>query len=180
MATNDLDLTVVGWVGSDPRLYPGADGQVPYTQFRVGSTARRWDREQGTYTDDTTDWFTVKVFREMARNVSDSVRRGDPVVVRGRLHLEEWTDQEQQTRTTAVLTANAVGHNLERGVSRFSRVLRESAGGRGDAPTDRSAGDEPRDQVPDEADGPPDGAVVGGLVQDGAAPGEVDSYGLTA
>ncbi|HEY0217483.1 MAG TPA: single-stranded DNA-binding protein [Cellulomonas sp.] len=140
MAVNDLDLTVAGWVGTDPRHYPGRDGHVPYTQFRLAR--RRWvfDREQSTHVDGGTDWFTVKVFRDTAMNVAESVRRGDPVVVKGRLQLDAWTPTDGQERTTAVLVASALGHNLELGTTRFVRTVRGSGGGGGEGPVgERSA-----------------------------------------
>ncbi|HEY0189414.1 MAG TPA: single-stranded DNA-binding protein [Cellulomonas sp.] len=126
MAVNDLDLTVIGWVGSDPRHYPGQEGHVAFTQFRLGSTRRVLDREQGVYVDGQTDWFTIKVFRAAATNVSESVRRGDPVVVHGRLQIDDWLNPEGLTRTTPVIVAAAVGHDLSRGTTRFVRTVRSS------------------------------------------------------
>ncbi len=144
MAVNELDLTVVGWVGNEPLYYRGEDGGVPFTRFRVASTPRVYDREHEAYVDGGTSWFTVKAFRSLARNVADSVRRGDPVVVHGRLALTEWLAPDGTPRTTAELTADSVGHDLSRGTTRFSRTVHEQRGeaagaGRGEQRTDGAA-----------------------------------------
>ncbi|WP_282945922.1 single-stranded DNA-binding protein [Cellulomonas endometrii] len=131
MAVNEVDLTVVGWVGNEPTVYRGDEGQVPFTKFRLASTPRVYDRERDMYVDADTSWFTVKVFRQLAQNVAESLRRGDPVVVHGRLRLEDWVAPDGHTRTTAELTADSVGHDLARGTSRFSRTVHEVRNGSG-------------------------------------------------
>jgi len=140
MAVNELTVTVVGWVGSDPVQYLGDDGQVPFTKFRLASTARVYDRDQDGYVDADTSWFTVKTFRHLALNVAEAVRRGEPVVVHGRLRLVDWATPDGRSRTTAELTADAVGHDLSRGTTRFTRTVHvaRGAGGVGD---DGGAGD---------------------------------------
>jgi single-strand DNA-binding protein len=131
MAVNELDLTVIGWVGSEPVCFRGDDGQVPFTRFRLASTPRVYDREHDAYVDGLTSWFTVKAFRHLARNVAESVRRGDPVLVHGRLAVTEWAAADGTVRTTAELTADAVGHDLSRGTTRFARTVHEVPGAGG-------------------------------------------------
>lgn len=138
MAVNELSVTVVGWVGSDPVCYRD-DGQVPFTKFRLASTPRVYDRDQDGYVDADTSWFTVKTFRHLALNVAEAVRRGEPVVVHGRLRLVDWVSPEGLPRTTAELTADAVGHDLSRGTTRFTRTVhhaRAAAGAEGAAGED--------------------------------------------
>jgi single-strand DNA-binding protein len=156
MAVNELDLTVVGWVGNEPTVYRGDEGQVPFTKFRLASTPRIYDRERDRYVDADTNWFTVKVFRQLAQNVAESLRRGDPVVVHGRLRLEDWVASDGSTRTTAELTADSVGHDLARGTTRFSRPVHETRSGPGDGTGDSGGRGE-------DGDGP--GSATGG--QDG-------------
>lgn len=128
MAVNELTVTVVGWVGSDPVQYRGEDGQVPFTKFRLASTPRVYDREQDGYVDADTSWFTVKTFRHLALNVAEAVRRGEPVVVHGRLRIVDWVAPDGRARTTAELTADAVGHDLSRGTTRFTRTVHVTRG----------------------------------------------------
>ncbi|MBW0253641.1 single-stranded DNA-binding protein [Cellulomonas sp. PS-H5] len=147
MAVNELTVTVVGWVGSDPVRYLGDDGQVPFTKFRLASTPRVYDRDQDGYVDADTSWFTVKTFRHLALNVADAVRRGEPVVVHGRLRLVDWVAPDGRPRTTAELTADAVGHDLSRGTTRFTRTVHATRGSDGPGGPGDAAG-------PGGADGP--------------------------
>ncbi|MEV7972901.1 single-stranded DNA-binding protein [Cellulomonas sp. NPDC089187] len=128
MSVRDPQLTLVGWAGSTPKLYPGqGENPVAFAQFRLGQTTRVLNRDTGELTDGPTSWYTVKVFRDLAQNVSESIRQGEPVVVHGRLRIEEWTNADQQVMRTPVVVADAVGTDLRWGTSRFVRTVRQSA-----------------------------------------------------
>lgn len=169
MSTSGLMVTVVGWVASNPREVIG-DG-VPFTSFRLATTPRWYDNRAAMWTDGRTEWITVKAFRDVAFNVASSVRKGDPLLVMGRLRTEEWAG-ENGPRTTLVLDATALGHDLTRGRTSFARSVHVSAerpdggeagaSGDGQAPVDPWAvppGDDPDedaarpagDEVDDEA-----------------------------
>lgn len=124
MSTSGLVVTVVGWVASNPREVVG-DG-VPFTSFRLATTPRWYDNRAAMWTDGRTEWITVKAFRDVAFNVASSVRKGDPVLVLGRLRTEEWAG-ENGPRTTLVLDASALGHDLTRGRTSFARSVHVSA-----------------------------------------------------
>lgn len=157
MSTNGLMVTVVGWAASTPREVTG-DG-VPYTSFRVATTPRRYDTRQGAWTDGRTEWITVKAFRDVAFNVAASVRKGDPLVVHGRLRTQEWVS-ETGPRTDLVLDASALGHDLSRGRGSFARSVHVGQQGAQDV-TDATAGGEAEDP----------------WATDGAAPEEVAGDG---
>lgn len=126
MAANDVDITVIGWMGNTPKLHLGTDEDaVPYAQFRLGRTGTTLDRSTGEFRDTPTDWYTVKCFRDLARNVAESMRQGDPVTVTGRLRVEDWTTAEGEARTSAVIYASTVGPDLRWGSSRFVRTVRD-------------------------------------------------------
>lgn len=154
MSTNELTLTLVGWLGTEPRHYPGVNGATPFTTFRMASTRRWFDREKGVWADGRTEWFTVKSWRSAARNVAESLRKGDPVVVHGRLSTEEWSGPDG-SRTTLVLDAIAIGPDLAYGSARYSRTVHGSGSGPEDAEGEIALGDGepgPGDLVPDEHD----------------------------
>ena len=124
MGTHTQDVTVVGWVGSDLRSYHlDGLGGVPYAQFRLASTRRVVDRENGGFRDGPTLWFTVKAWRTTATNLAASLRKGDPVVVVGRLAQSEWVAQDGAPRSELVLEALSVGHDLSFGTAQFRRTL---------------------------------------------------------
>ncbi len=124
MNTQGIPVTVVGWVATAPKEIHGAG--VPFTSFRLATTPRRFDSRTGGWTDGRTEWFTVKAFRDVAHNVASSVRKGDPLLVHGRLQTDEW-QSETGPRTTLVIEAVALGHDLSRGRTTFARTVRVGA-----------------------------------------------------
>lgn len=123
--SNDIAVTVRGFTGTGPELRRSADGNRPWTQFRLASTPSLRDAD-GNWRDGATTWVTVKAFGPLAENVCRSVRKPDPVIVTGRLRTEVWKDSEGTERSTLTLLADAVGHDLTFGDARFARVSRAS------------------------------------------------------
>lgn len=153
---NDVTVTVSGNVGSTPALHVNAAKNLQWSTFRMAST-RRYVNENGDWTDGATLWFTVKAWRAAAANVVESVHKGIPVVVTGRLEVEEWTGSEGEQRTGLVIVATAIGVDATRGKVGFTRVVHH-------------------DTVPDDAPVTP--VDRGGLVA--TRPGDTDPFGLDA
>lgn len=130
----DVTVTLSGFVATTPTLFRSQSGN-DFTSFRIAQTRRYLDRERGEWVDGRTLWFTVKVWKHVARNVALSLHKGDPVVVTGRLSLDEW-DGPDGPRTSLVVEATALGPDLTLGEARFTRTVhrREDDGARrGDA-----------------------------------------------
>ena len=53
-----------------------------------------------------------------------SLQRGDAVVVQGRMRLSTWVDGSGVEQQTWEVVATSVGHDLNRGTSRFVRTQR--------------------------------------------------------
>lgn len=117
---NESYVTLQGWVGGDVDLRDVGESQV--ASFRVGSTPRY--QRNGEWVDGTTSWFTVSCWRGLARNVAGSLRRGDAVVVHGRVRVETWTREDSTSSTSVVVDATFVGHDLTRGTSVFTKPAR--------------------------------------------------------
>ena len=81
---NETSVTLVGNLVHDPRLRTTVSG-VDVAGFRVASTARRWDRATGRWSDAGSLFLSVTCWRTLAGNAVASLRKGDPVVVTGRL-----------------------------------------------------------------------------------------------
>ncbi|KRD40338.1 hypothetical protein ASE27_05310 [Oerskovia sp. Root918] len=118
---NDVTVTLAGFMGTSPKLFASPTGN-DFTSFRIASTTRYLDRTRGEWVDGRTIWFTVKAWRGMAQNVVASLRKGDAVVVTGRLAVDEWTSPEGP-RTNLVIEASALGPDLTRGQARFSPTV---------------------------------------------------------
>ena len=84
---------------------------------------------------------TVTCWRSLATNVASCLRKGDPVVVKGRMRVRKFDDKEGNPRIEVEVDASTLGHDLTRGVAHFLRTKRSP----GDAPTlqlaQRAAGD---------------------------------------
>jgi single-strand DNA-binding protein len=68
----------------------------------------------------------VACFRTLAQHVAQSVRKGDPVVVVGKLRTNVW-EKDGQAHERLVLEADMIGHDLNRGTSSFQRPPRLAA-----------------------------------------------------
>lgn len=118
---NDTYITLNGWVGSDVSLREVAGGQL-VANFRVATTSRRFRNNQ--WEDGATTWYSVSAWRRLADNVNASIKRGDPVVVHGRLEADVWKKEDGSTSTQLVITATSVGHDLSRGTASFTKPAR--------------------------------------------------------
>lgn len=61
---------------------------------------------------------------QLADNTLDSVHRGDSLIVAGRLVTTETRDG-LETRTETLLLADAIGHDLRYGTSRWTRTPKD-------------------------------------------------------
>jgi single-strand DNA-binding protein len=115
---NDTFVTVVGNVVDSPRRVSLENGAV--TNFRMASTARRYDSARQEFVDAGTLWVDVECWNGLSSNVSGSVSKGDPVIVQGALTTHSW-ETENGRRSTPRIRAFAVGPNLARGMAVFKR-----------------------------------------------------------
>jgi single-strand DNA-binding protein len=86
----------------------------------MASTARRYDNGRQEFVDSGTFWVDVECWNGLSGNVSASVSKGDPVIVRGALTTHSW-ESENGRRSTPRIRAFAVGPNLARGTAEFKR-----------------------------------------------------------
>ena len=112
-------VTLVGFVAQDPRQRETSQGRV--TDLRVGTTPRVQDRATGEWRDTDTSYFTVTCWRRLADHVRASLRKGDPVVVKGRFRTRSYQDKAGQLRTEITISADTVGHDLNQGVANYMR-----------------------------------------------------------
>lgn len=124
---NDTYITIVGNVVDEPRLRTTNSSGVPVLSFRVASTSRRLDRETGKWQDSDRLFATVTCWRALAQNVARSLKKGQPVIVTGRFYSREYTTKDETSRVSYEVDAAAIGHDLSRGISEFTKVVRPVA-----------------------------------------------------
>ena len=123
-------ITVTGIVGTEPRAVTTAEG-LAITSFRLASTQRRFDKGQEKWVDGETNWYSITTFRQLATNAAMSVKKGERILVTGRLRIREW-ESGGKSGTNIEIEAESLGHDLSWGTAAFSR-------GAGSTPADTTA-----------------------------------------
>jgi len=113
-------ISVTGLVATDPRSGETTN-QDPYVSFRMASQSRRFNKEESRWESGATNWYTVQCFRQLAVHVSQSVAKGDRVLVRGRLKVRDW-DNGERSGTSVEIDADSIGHDLMFGVTSYERT----------------------------------------------------------
>ncbi|TDN46243.1 single-stranded DNA-binding protein [Curtobacterium flaccumfaciens] len=129
-------ITVCGIIATEPR-HLVTDTGIAITSMRLASPSRRWDRATSTWTNGATNWYSVTAFRTLAANVYKSVKKGDRIVVTGRVRIRTW-ERDGRGGTSVEIDAEGLGHDLAWGISNWIRVPRhasESAAAPGTTPS---------------------------------------------
>ncbi len=118
-------ITVRGFVATDIKSST-TPGGVATASFRLGSTGRRFDRSANTWVDGNTNWFTVQGYRQLAGNMGCSIRKGQRVIVVGRLKIRSW-ETDGRVHHAVDIDAESVGHDLMWGSANFTRNAAQNA-----------------------------------------------------
>jgi single-strand DNA-binding protein len=122
MTMNETYVTVSGNVVGDP-VVRATRANVPFVTFRVASNVRRVDYKTGEYIDAGTNFVNVTAFRALGVNLSNSLKKGEPVIVYGRMRINQWVNGER-SGTTVEIDASNVGHDLTYGQAKFAKVAK--------------------------------------------------------
>lgn len=109
----------------DPTQTVTANGNK-VTRFRIASSGRRLDKNTGEWASTDPVYMSVVCWRQLGDNVMQSLRKGDSVVVMGRLTYREWDDPQTGARRNRYeVEATSVGPDLSRYIATLARPLRE-------------------------------------------------------
>lgn len=100
-----ITATVTGNLGKQPELKVTRSGKN-MCSFSVASTYKKEGQEGQT------TWVDVVCFDEQADMVSQTLQKGDRVVVTGRLSLETYQKKDGSQGTSLRLMADEVGRSL--------------------------------------------------------------------
>lgn len=94
------NITITGRLASDPELRFAASG-VAMCNISIPDQKRVKNKDTGAWEDaSATTWFRVTVFKEAAESLAEHARKGDTVVVTGRLITREWTTKDGDTKSS--------------------------------------------------------------------------------
>ncbi|HEV7864028.1 MAG TPA: single-stranded DNA-binding protein [Acidimicrobiia bacterium] len=121
-------ITIVGNITRDPELRFTPSGQA---NARLGvAVNRRWQDKSSGEWQEATSFFDVICWRELAENVSESLKRGARVIVTGRLEQRTW-EQEGNKRSVVEIIADEVAPSLRWATAKVEKTERRSGGDQG-------------------------------------------------
>ena len=126
-----IEVTVQGTVATAPVL-TRQEGKKPYCRFRVAASYVQM--VSGSWGNYDTLWFTAKAWGDLAEHLAQSFKRGDPVILCGRLGEDHWMRSGQRV-SSMVLHLHCAGHDLTRGEAHYNKVviIHDKAGEQGEA-----------------------------------------------
>lgn len=146
----ETPFSIVGTVATDP--VARRVGDQDFVRFRVVSNSRR-KMPDGSWESGNSLFVTVNCWGKVAEGISSVLYKGDPVVVVGYIHTDEYEDKDGNRRTSVEVRANSVGPDLSRCRAKLERT--RAVGN--PAPQDES---DAEDAIPDMA---PDAVAEQGL-----------------
>lgn len=137
----DNTVTIIGNVTRDPELRYLTSGTA-LASFGVAWNNRYKDRN-GQQVEDTS-FFDVTCWRELADNVSESISKGDRVIIYGKLEQRSWETQDGEKRSKVEIVADEVAPSLRWATARVEKIRRDGpAGGSGGGGNYEPPRDEP-------------------------------------
>jgi single-strand DNA-binding protein len=110
----------------DPEIRYTRDGQAN-TTFGLAVT-RRWQSRGSDDWEESTSFFDVVCWRDLAENVALSLTKGSRVIVTGRLDQHSWENDSGERRSRVEVTAEEVGPSLRFATADVSRTERRLPG----------------------------------------------------
>lgn len=118
------NVTIVGNLTRDPELRYTPNG-APVATFGV-AVNRRWQNRDSQQWEESTSFFNVTCWRDLAQNVSESLEKGSRVLVTGRLEQRSWETQTGERRSVVEIVADEVGPSLRWATAQINRNERHT------------------------------------------------------
>lgn len=116
--SGETTLTIIGNLTADPTIRFMNDTGDAVVNFTVASTPRVFDSKSKQWKDGNPVFMRCTQWREAGQNVSDSLSKGDRVIVVGKLQQREYTDRDGVKRQVMEVVADEVGASLKYHVAR--------------------------------------------------------------
>ncbi len=116
--------TITGNLTRDPEIRYTRDGQAT-TSLSV-AVNRRWQDRTTKEWEESTSFFDVVCWRDLAENAALSLTKGMRVVVTGHLEQRSWETDDGDTRSKVELVAEEIGASLRFATVDIHKVQRAS------------------------------------------------------
>ena len=111
-----IPITVIGNLVRDPE----SRGNGSVTKIRIASTERINDGRE--WKDGDTAFFDVACFKTLGENVLSSLKKGDKVVVHGKLKYREFEKKTGERAHDYEIFASEIGKSLSKSLKKNSVV----------------------------------------------------------
>jgi single-strand DNA-binding protein len=118
-------ITLIGNLTREPEIRYTKDGQAT-TSLGV-AVNRRWQDRTSNEWQESTSFFDVVCWRDLAENVALSLVKGTRVVVTGRLEHRTWETPEGEHRSKVEVVADDLGPSLRFATAEVQRTERKGA-----------------------------------------------------
>lgn len=114
-----MTITITGLVCTTPRsIVIEAQGENGDTIEKEILSFRFAEKQKDS---DYTNWYTISCKRGLALNGTNSISKGDRLIIRGNLVIRDW-DNGERSGTSVEVEADAIGHDLNYGTTRYERT----------------------------------------------------------
>jgi len=97
-------ITIIGNVGQEPEVRVSTSGMA-VVKFTVADTYGKDDKKKTT-------WHNVVVFGQLGENVSNTIHKGDSVILTGRMEVEEYTKKDGTKGKSTQVIVDDIGVSL--------------------------------------------------------------------
>ena len=108
--SSENQVTLVGNITDDPELRYTPSGAA-VANFTI-AVNRRFKGQDGNWEDKLEGFFRCNCWRDMAENVTESLRKGARVMVVGRMQQRSWETDQGQKRYEIEVQVDEVGPSL--------------------------------------------------------------------
>lgn len=120
---SETTLTIVGNLTADPELRFTQSGAA-VANFTIASTPRVLDRQTNEWKDGEALFLRSTAWKNLAENVTETLRRGSRVIATGKLKQRSYETREGEKRTTIEFEVDEIGPSL-----RFGQATGQSSRG---------------------------------------------------
>jgi single-strand DNA-binding protein len=120
---SSTSITVIGNIVTEPEVRQVGNG-LTLTRVRVASTDRKFNRTTNAWEDEHTSFYNVTCWRMLGERVAAQLKKGDPIVVTGKIQVKRWQKSDGHWDGSTDIEASTIGPDLRRVAVTVNRIPR--------------------------------------------------------